>query len=133
MTTSIDYALATLVKVIILLSTGGANGGGYNASKYEVIGIHGGILVLQACMNSLSIHWVAHFGNIAALWNFLGVFILMFLIPAVSPTKATCEFIFHDFNKDDSYQIDSTPYIFLIGLLMCQYTITGYDASANMV
>jgi hypothetical protein len=29
--------------------------------------------------------------------------------------------------------IHSKPYIFLLGLLMSQYTITGYDASVHMV
>ncbi|MCO5582386.1 hypothetical protein L7F22_036281 [Adiantum nelumboides] len=131
-TTSVDYSLANLIQIIILLSTGGANGGGYMASKYEVIGIHGGTLFLHAAMNSLPIRWLAHLGTFSAAWNVLGVFVLMILIPTVSPTRATSAFVFKHFNKDSSRQIHSSAYVFLVGLLMSQYSISGYDASAHM-
>lgn len=59
--------------MIILLSTGGKNGGGYQASKYVVIGIHGGILLLHAIINSLQISWLSFFGQLAAGWNIVGM------------------------------------------------------------
>ncbi|KAE9450966.1 hypothetical protein C3L33_17122, partial [Rhododendron williamsianum] len=68
-TTSVDFSLAQLIQVIILLSTGGKNGGGYTASKYVVIAIHGGILLLHALINSLPISWLSLFGQLAAAWN----------------------------------------------------------------
>jgi hypothetical protein len=58
--------------VIILLSTGGNNGGGYLASKYVVFAFHAGILLSQAAINSLSIAWLSLLGQFAALWNMLG-------------------------------------------------------------
>ena len=51
--TSVNFSLAQLIQVIILLSTGGKNGGGYEASKYVVIAFHGGILFLHGVINSL--------------------------------------------------------------------------------
>ena len=71
-TTSVDYSLAGLIQVIILLSTGGKNGGGYEASKYVVIGFHGGILLLHAIINSLPISILSFFGQLAAIWNVVG-------------------------------------------------------------
>ncbi|KAH7839492.1 hypothetical protein Vadar_004964 [Vaccinium darrowii] len=68
-TTSVDFSLAQMIQVIILLSTGGSNGGGYSASKYVVIAIHGGILLLHAFINSLPISWLSLFGQLAAAWN----------------------------------------------------------------
>ena len=73
MTTSVDYSLAVLLQNIILLSTGGANGGGYVLNKYQVLAIHGGILFLHATLNSLPINLLAHFGTIAAVWNVFGM------------------------------------------------------------
>jgi hypothetical protein len=67
-----QWALAQLIAVMILLATGGANGGGYVANKYVVIGIHGGILFSHALINSFSIHWVSYLGTLAAFWNILG-------------------------------------------------------------
>ncbi|KAG8382843.1 hypothetical protein BUALT_Bualt05G0120500 [Buddleja alternifolia] len=131
-TTSVDFSLAQLVQVILLLSTGGKNGGGYEASKYVVIAIHGGILLLHAILNSLPISWLSFVGQLAAAWNVLGVFVLMILIPLVATEKASAKFVFTHFNTDNGEGIGSRLYIFVLGLLMSQYTLTGYDASAHM-
>lgn len=131
-TTSIDYSLAQLIQVIILLSTGGKNGGGYDASKYVVIAIHGGILFLHAIINSLPITVLSFFGQLAAVWNLVGVVVLMILIPCVATKRANAEFVFTYFNTENGDGIDSKVYIFVLGLLMSQYTLTGYDASAHM-
>lgn len=67
-----DFSLAQLLQVIILLGTGGQTGGGYLVSKYVVIAMHFGILFLHALINSVSIHWLSYLGTIAAGWNILG-------------------------------------------------------------
>lgn len=131
-TTSVDFSLAQLLQVIILLSTGGKNGGGYEPSKYVVIGLHGGILLLHAILNSLPISWLSFFGQIAAGWNIFGVFVLMILVPTVARERASAEFVFTNFNTDNGNGVHSKLYIFVLGLLMSQYTLTGYDASAHM-
>ncbi|MED6132301.1 Mitochondrial branched-chain amino acid (BCAA) aminotransferase [Stylosanthes scabra] len=131
-TTSIAFSLAQLIQVIILLSTGGKNGGGYMASKYVVIAIHGGILLLHGILNSLPISVLSILGHLGAIWNVAGVFVLMILIPTVATERASAKFVFTHFNADNGAGISSRPYIFLLGLLMSQYTLTGYDASAHM-
>jgi amino acid permease (GABA permease) len=131
-TCSVDFSLAQLLQVIILLGTGGQTDGGYLVSKYVVIAMHFGILFLHALINSVSIHWLSYLGTIAAGWNILGVFVLIVLIPAVATQRQTATSVFTTFNKPTGVGIDSSPYIFLLGLLMSQYTITGYDASAHM-
>ncbi|KAL9166548.1 hypothetical protein ABFS82_05G036700 [Erythranthe guttata] len=131
-TTSVDFSLAQLISVIILLSTGGKNGGGYEASKYVVIAFHAGILLLHATINSLPISWLSFIGQLAAAWNILGVFVLMILVPLVATEGASAEFVFTHFNTDNEVGIGSSLYIFVLGLLMSQYTLTGYDASAHM-
>ncbi|XBI64500.1 hypothetical protein VPH35_044632 [Triticum aestivum] len=131
-TTSVDFSLAQLIQVIILLSTGGNNGGGYLASKYVVIAFHAAILLSHALINSLPISWLSFFGQFAAAWNMLGVFVLMIAVPAVATERASAKFVFTHFNTDNSAGIHSNLYIFVLGLLMSQYTLTGYDASAHM-
>ncbi|TVT97966.1 hypothetical protein EJB05_56766, partial [Eragrostis curvula] len=131
-TASVDFSLAQLIQVIILLSTGGNNGGGYLASKYVVIAIHAGILLSQAIINSLSITWISFIGQFAAAWNMLGVFTLMFAVPVVATERASAKFVFSHFNTDNSAGIHSNLYIFVLGLLMSQYTLSGYDSSAHM-
>ena len=69
-----DFSLAQLIQVIILLATGGTNSGGYLASKYVVLAIYGFILILHGLINSLPIAWLSFFGQFAAAWNMLGVY-----------------------------------------------------------
>jgi amino acid permease (GABA permease) len=131
-TTSVDFSLAQLIQVIILLATGGANGGGYVASKYVILAIYGVILLLHGLINSLPIHWLSWFGQLGVFWNIAGVFVLVILIPSVAKERASTKFIFTNFNTDNGVGIHSKPYILAVGLLMSQYSMIGYDTSAHM-
>jgi ABC-type lipopolysaccharide export system ATPase subunit len=55
------------------------------------------------------------------------------LIPSVAKERASAGFIFTHFNVDDSTGIHDKAYILAVGLLMSQYSVIGYDASAHMV
>lgn len=57
----------------------------------------------------------------------------MILIPCVATERASAKFVFTYFNTDNGDGINNKLYIFVLGLLMSQYTLTGYDASAHMV
>jgi hypothetical protein len=57
----------------------------------------------------------------------------MIAVPTVATERASAKFVFTHFNTDNSAGIHSSLYIFVLGLLMSQYTLTGYDASAHMV
>ncbi|ONK66326.1 uncharacterized protein A4U43_C06F6580 [Asparagus officinalis] len=131
-TASGEFAFAQILQVIILLSTGGANGGGYFASKYVVICFHGGVLLIHGIINCLPISWLSVFGRIGAIWNAIGIFLLMILIPAVATEKASAKFVFTHFNTDNGAGIHSKIYIFVLGLLMSQYSFAGYDAAAHL-
>ncbi|KAG0519786.1 hypothetical protein BDA96_08G016800 [Sorghum bicolor] len=45
---------------------------------------------------------------------------------------ASAKYVFTHFNTGNSAGIHSNLYIFVLGLLMSQYTLSGYDASAHM-
>lgn len=64
---------------------------------------------------------------------FSGVLFLTILIPVVSTKRASVAQVFIDFNSDDYTGIHNKFYLFMFGLLMSQYTLSGYDASAYMV
>ncbi|KAL5148440.1 Amino-acid permease BAT1 [Glycine soja] len=130
--TSVNFSLAQLIQVIILLCTSGKNGGGYEASKYEVIAFNGGIMFLHGRINSVPISVISFLRQLGVIWNVLGVFVLMILIPSVATKRASLKFAFTHFNTKNEDGIKSKPNIFLLGLLMSQYTLIGYDASAHM-
>lgn len=55
------------------------------------------------------------------------------LIPMVAVERQTTTYIFTSFYKPEGLGISSSPYIFFLGLLMSQYSLAGFDASAHMV
>lgn len=57
----------------------------------------------------------------------------MLVIPLVATERASAKFVFTHFNTENDAGIHNKLYIFILGLLMSQYTVTGYDASAHMV
>jgi hypothetical protein len=61
------------------------------------------------------------------------VFVLMIAVPVVATERASAKYVFTHFNTGNSAGIHSNLYIFVLGLLMSQYTLSGYDASAHMV
>jgi uncharacterized membrane protein len=67
------------------------------------------------------------------LSSHISVFALMFAVPIVATERASAKFVLTHFNTDNSAEIHSNLCIFVLGLLMSQYTFTGYDASAQMV
>lgn len=127
-----EFAFAQLLQVIVLLSTGGANRGGYVASKYLILCFHGGLLLIHGSINSLPISWLSVFSQLGAIWNVIGTFVLMVLIPLVATKRASIEFVFTHFNTENDAGIHSKIYIFALGLLMSQYSMGGYDASAHL-
>ncbi len=58
---------------------------------------------------------------------------LIILIPSVAIQRQTASFVFTSFNVPTDLDLPSDPYIFLVGLLMSQYGLAGFDASAHMV
>jgi hypothetical protein len=57
----------------------------------------------------------------------------MILIPTVATERASAKFVFTHFNTDNGEGIHSSVYIFVLGLLMSQYSLAGYDVSAHLV
>jgi hypothetical protein len=58
---------------------------------------------------------------------------LIILIPSVAIKRQSSSFVFTSFNVPTDLNLPSDPYVFLLGLLMSQYALVGFDASAHMV
>ena len=55
------------------------------------------------------------FDYLTGMGKFLGVFVLMILIPSVATERASVKFVFTHFYSDIGEGINSKPYIFLLG------------------
>ena len=121
-TAGIDYGLATFVN--ILLNTWFGTPIAYG----KTLIIYGIALLLHASMNIFGVRLVALLNDVSVWWHIGGVLIIVgFLFFA--PTHHSLGQAFHS-----GFTTSGFPYWygFLLGLLLAQYTFTGYDASAHM-
>jgi amino acid transporter len=107
------------------------------------------VLAVHGLMNTFGIRLVSLLNDVSVWWHVIGVLIIFALCLFVpdhhtpfstifnfSSTKGTGEITgfmnLTGFTKSPVPILGITAYVFLIGLLLAQYTITGYDASAHM-
>ncbi|KAG0615789.1 hypothetical protein M758_5G067200 [Ceratodon purpureus] len=131
-TCSADFALAQILQIIVLLSTGGANGGGYVLTRNQIVAIIAALLVSQGLLNCLPIQILDYLGLFAVAWNVIGAFVLIIIIPTVATKRQTASFVFTSFNVIPELGLPSKPYVFLLGLLASQFALAGFDVSAHI-
>jgi amino acid transporter len=115
-------------------------------TKLIVVASYTGVLALHGLMNTFGIKLVALLNDISVWWHVAGVLII-FGILFIVPDKHTS--FANIFSLSDTASGGQVPgfingtgftngifgtkiYVFIIGMLMAQYTLTGYDASAHM-
>ncbi|KAA1473239.1 APC amino acid permease [Dentipellis sp. KUC8613] len=131
-TTGISFACANFI------STASTLGTDYVPSANKTIGIYAGVLCAQGLINTFGVHLLKYLNNISVWWHAIGTVSLVIAILAKAPTHQSGKFVFATFI--DGTGIDgvgwseraSPAYVAVIGILMAQYTLTGFDASAHM-
>ena len=89
-------------------------------------GIYGFILLSHAWLNHRGIHWVSRLNRFSA-WYHIGVVVLLVGALLSRGLPQSGAFLWK-FNSTDGF---SPKHSFLVGLLLAQWTLTGYDASAH--
>jgi amino acid transporter len=107
-----------------------------------------GVLAVHGLMNTFGIKLVALLNDVSVWWHVAGVLIIfgiLFVVPDHHTSFGTIFGFKQSTNPDQLFPagfvngtgfstglFGSTIYIFVIGMLLAQYTLTGYDASAHM-
>src|SRR5207245_2221822 len=73
---------------------------------------------------------VALLNDVSVLCHILGVLIIVAVLAFVPSKHASASYVFSGIVNNTGWH--STFYVLLLGLLLAQYTFTGYDASAHM-
>jgi hypothetical protein len=123
-TAGIDYGFATFFSVFLNLTTGYKDTAGY------VLIIYAAILIVHGTLNTFGVRIVAFLSDVSAWWHVLGVLTIAVVLFFVPSHHASATFIFTKFENKSTLGVPI--YVFMLGLLMAQYTFTGYDASAHM-
>ena len=85
---------------------------------------------MHGLLNKFGVRLVALLNDVSVWWHILGVLIIVGVLAfAPSHHQSAC-FVFGHFVNNTGWH--STFYVVLLGLLLAQYTFTGYDASAHM-
>src|ERR1700723_769467 len=100
-------------------------------THWHTILIYACVLLLHGLLNQFGIRLVALLNDVSVWWHIIGVLLIVAVLVFVPSHHQSAGFVFGHFVNDTGLHVP-TIYIVAIGLLLAQYTFTGYDASAHM-
>ncbi|WP_026415960.1 amino acid permease [Actinomadura oligospora] len=103
---------------------------GYTVSPGHTFLLFGVLLVVHALLNQFGVRLVALLNSVSVWWHVLGVAVVIGVLAFKPSHHQSATFVFTKFVNQTGWQYG--VYAALIGLLLSQYTLTGYDASAHM-
>jgi amino acid permease (GABA permease) len=123
-TAGIDFGAAFFLNAFLDLQFG------FAATPGNTILLFGIILVLHGLLNTFGVKIVALLNDISVWWHVVGVLVIVGVLAFVPDNHQSASFVFGEFVNNTGW--GSSLYVGLLGLLLAQYTFTGYDASAHM-
>ena len=139
-TAGIDFGLAAFVCAFLNIAFD------VEVTRLILVGVYTLVLAIHGLMNTFGIRLVALLNDVSVWWHVAGVLVI-FAILFFVPDRHTSFATIFSFSKTASKGevagfingtgftnglFGTTIYTFLIGMLLAQYTLTGYDASAHM-
>ena len=86
---------------------------------------------MHALLNTFGVNLVSLLSNVSAWWHVVGVADHRRApVDPAGEAPVASSWTLTGFHNETGWAF--APYVFLIGLLMAQYTYTGYDASAHV-
>ncbi|MFI9274506.1 amino acid permease [Kitasatospora sp. NPDC052896] len=123
-TAGVDYGAATFANALLEMQFG------FAATPAHTVEIFAVLLLVHGLLNTRGVRLVAVLNNVSVWWHVFGVLIIVGALLLVPSHHASAAFVFGHFVNDTGFH--SSFYVALLGLLLAQYTLTGYDASAHM-
>jgi amino acid permease (GABA permease) len=123
-TAGIDFGAATFLNAFLDLVWG------FTATPAHTIMLLAIILVVHGLLNTFGVRIVAVLNNVSVWWHLVGVLVIVGVLIIIPDHHQSAGFVFGHFVNNTGWT--SVIYVFALGLLMSQYTLTGYDASAHM-
>ncbi len=134
-TASVGYGAATFLDLTLgTLSSGWADGAGLTRTYLLFLLL----MVLAVLANVFGGHLLAIINNISVWWHVAGAALVILILILVPDTHQSLHWVFTEKINNSGFDggaVSDFKYWFLVlplGLLLTQYTITGYDASAHL-
>jgi amino acid permease (GABA permease) len=123
-TAGIDFGAAFFINAFLSLEWG------VSTAHWVTILIFACVLLLHGTLNQFGIKIVALLNDVSVWWHITGVLIIVGALTFAPSHHASASYVFTStFNGTGFHSIF---YVLLLGLLLAQYTFTGYDASAHL-
>ena len=123
-TAGIDFGAAFFINAFLDLQFG------FAATPPHTILIFGIVLALHGLLNTFGVKLVAMLNDISVWWHIVGVLVIVGALVVLPSEHQSASFVFTHFVNNTGWS--SAFYVGMLGLLLAQYTFTGYDASAHM-
>jgi amino acid transporter len=132
-TAAIGFGCAIFMTSWLNLITSGHYGNTY----HWIYLTYAGIMLAAGLINMFKVSITAALNAFSAWWHMAGVLVIVAIMAAVPDHHRSFGYVFGQTINNTGFSGGTTSglvffYVFLTGLLMAQYTITGYDASAHM-
>ncbi|KAF7915716.1 uncharacterized protein EAE97_012174 [Botrytis byssoidea] len=132
-TTGISFGLAGLISTTATIKSS------YVPSAPRTIGIYAAVLISHGIVNTFGVHVLRYLNNTSIALHSLGVTAIAIAVLAKAPTHQSAKFVFAKFydgtgvDPSPGWSVRASPaYVACCGVLMAQYTLTGFDASAHL-
>jgi amino acid permease (GABA permease) len=123
-TAGIDFGAAFFLNALLDLEWG------FDTRPWHTIVLFAAILALHAALNQFGVRIIAVLNNVSVWWHILGVLLIVSVLAFAPAHHQSASWVFGHFVNNTGW--GSHFYVILLGLLLAQYTFTGYDASAHM-
>ncbi|HEY8730048.1 MAG TPA: amino acid permease [Acidothermaceae bacterium] len=128
-TASIDFAMATFTGFFLNLTTG------FKGTAKSLFLIYTLVLIAHGILNTMGVNIIAKLNNISVWWHLTGVVVIvgaLFILPDAHKHQSLSN-VFTKYYDGLGWGFGGHAiWVVLVGLMMAQYTLTGYDASAHM-
>lgn len=88
------------------------------------------LIVIHGLLNTFGVRLVAILSNVSAWWHIVGVLVIVAVLWVLPTHHQSFTWTMTAWHNETGFSF--APFVFLMGLLMAQYTYTGYDASAHV-
>ncbi|GAQ79261.1 amino acid transporter protein [Klebsormidium nitens] len=123
---------ANVIATQIVLSTGPGGETGYVATKEMILLFMTILAILQGIINSFHVNFLAVFEKMALYIEIAGLIIICVTLLSISDHKQSAKFVFTQYEPAIGTGVNNKFYVFLIGLLMSQFTLLAYDAATHL-
>jgi len=132
---SVDYALSVFIAYFIRMFDSS-----FQLTAWSIFAIYVVVLASHGLLNTFGVRLVALLSDISVWWHIVGVAVFFVVLLVVPDNNVGLSHVFDQAPPSiNSSGLTGwtggafiTIYLFSLGLLLAQYTITGFDASAHV-